>query len=170
MAGGDRRAAKARPAGPAGSALRRLALGRRVRGRKESVDPRLPRRRLARGDGLRLRAVEIETNRQADLVAHRDGQEVRDARGRLFEANEEFLVILVDDPVDHTREPRRAGPRLHALSLGQTREAERVEESAPARGLAARAHGQERDRVTRLPAEVREIDSEDAEERRPALL
>src|SRR2546427_6639266 len=68
------------------SGLGRLTLGRRIRGRKESVDPCLPQGRFASGDGSRLRAVEKETNRQADLAAHRDGEEMRDARGRLLEA------------------------------------------------------------------------------------
>src|SRR5438876_7463842 len=63
------------------SGLGRLALGRRIRGRKKSVDPCLPRRRFARGDGSCLRAVKIETNRKADLAAHHDGEKMRDARG-----------------------------------------------------------------------------------------
>src|SRR5437762_5750385 len=140
------------------SGLGRLALGRRIRGRKESVDPRLPRGRFARGDGSCLRAVKIETNRKADLAAHRDGEKMRNARGRFLEAKEELFVLLVDDPLDDPRETRRAGSRLHALPFGQPRQAERAEKLVPDRRLALRTHGHEGDALAGLPTEVSEVD------------
>src|SRR4051812_896884 len=147
-----------------------LALACLFRGRKELVDPGLPQRLFAPSDGSRLRAVEIETNRQADLAAHHDGQKVCDARRRLVEPNEELLVFLLDDAVDDPREPRRAVRCLHTLSLGRSLEAERLEEPMPDGGLVLRAHGHEGDDLAGLSTELSEVDVEDAEERGPALL
>src|SRR5206468_12499878 len=78
--------------------------------------------------------------------------------------------LLVDDPLDDPRETRHAARRLHTLSFGQPRKAERAEEPVPDRGLALRAHAHEGDDLAGLPTEVCEVDLEDAEERGPALL
>jgi len=56
------------------SAFGRLALGCRIGGRKESVDPGLPHGGFPRGHRACLRAVEVETNGQTDLAAHHDGE------------------------------------------------------------------------------------------------
>src|SRR5688572_30156580 len=131
------------------------------------VHPRLPRGLGAGDRGRRLITVEIEADRQVDLVTHWVGNEMGDAGRRLVKPEEQlFWPRGLARPCHDSRERWRALRRAHPLAhLGAFHlQPEPAGQRLPGLGLRLWGDTHQLERGAGLATEVFEIEPQDAEE------
>src|SRR5262245_8675942 len=146
---------------------RSFALARLRRHREAFLEPRLPQRGLV-GDGSgRLIAVKVEVQRNHALAAEVDGAKGGYPRPRLVEP-QQGVVRTLADVLRHAAERRDTRGRRPTLPDAQAFCAHCRGQLRPGLRFGARDGSHELHDRGALAAEVREIDSQDAEEARPA--